>query len=65
MNVKGMSTATDNELLDSPCIQSDVTLILLKGKSGRVRDTVRYESLVSNLSPRGNEDLNTLHVVTN
>lgn len=65
MNVKGISTATHNKLLDSPCIQSDDNNFDLKGKSRRVRDTEIYESLVSNLIPRGTKDLNMLHVVTN
>lgn len=35
MNVKGIYTAADNKLLDSPCIQSDVTIIFSwKGKAG-------------------------------
>lgn len=35
MNLNGISTATHNKLLDSPCIQSDDTIILIwKGKAG-------------------------------
>lgn len=64
MNVKGLHTTADNKLLDSPCIQSGHINFVLEGKSRRVRNNLRDESLVYNLSLRGTKDLNTLHVVT-
>jgi len=63
MNVKGLYTTADNKLLDSPCIQSGHIHFVLEEKSRRVRNIVRYENLVSNLSLRDTKNLNTLHVV--
>lgn len=47
MNVKSISTAKHNKLLDSPCIQSDEPIILIwKGKAGG-RETLKDMKVLS------------------